>query len=178
MGQSQTVFVGLGSNLGDSANQLLEGWQALGRYRGVTLEKLSSPYLSAPVGMTSSFWFTNAVGRLQTSRSAEDLLDILLDTEKQLGRIRDGNKQGYQDRKIDLDLIYFGQAIIDTPRLTVPHPYRSTRLFVLAPMAAIAPDFIDPETGESVSTMHRRLQQRIDAGTIEAQEITIRSWPD
>jgi 2-amino-4-hydroxy-6-hydroxymethyldihydropteridine diphosphokinase len=177
MGQSQTVFVGLGSNLGDSANLLLEGWQTLGRYRGVTLEKISSPYLSAPVGMTSSFWFTNAVGRLQTSRGAEELLDILLDTEKQLGRIRDRNKQGYQDREIDLDLIYYGQAIIDTPRLTLPHPHRTTRLFVLAPMAAIAPDFIDPETGDSIFKMHRRLQQRIDAGTIEPQEITLRSWP-
>lgn len=177
MGRSETVFVGLGSNLGDSANLLLEGWQTLGRCRGVTLEKISSPYLSAPVGMTSCFWFTNAVGRLQTSQSAEDLLDMLLDTEKQLGRVRDGNRQGYQDREIDLDLIYYGRTVRDTPRLTVPHPHRAERLFVLAPLAAIAPEFIDPETGDSVLAMQRRLLQRIDSGTIEPQEITMSSWP-
>lgn len=177
MEQHETVFIGLGSNLGDSASLLLEGWRTLGQFRGVELEKISSPYLSAPVGMTSSFWFTNAVGRLQTSRSAEELLEILLDTEKQLGRIRDGKKQGYQDREIDLDLLYFGQMIIDTPRLTVPHPHRNERLFVLAPMTALAPDFVDPETGLPVSEMYQQLRQRIDAGTIEVQEITTRSWP-
>lgn len=177
MEQYETAFVGLGSNLGDSANLLLEGWQTLGKYRGVKLEKISSPYLSAPVGMTSSFWFTNAVGRLRTSRSAEDLLEILLDSEKQLGRIRDGKKQGYQDREIDLDLIYFGQTILDTPRLTVPHPHRNKRLFVLAPMAAIDPDFIDPVTGKSIAEMHQSLLQRIEKGAVEPQEITSRSWP-
>ena len=177
MEQYETAFVGLGSNLGDSVNLLLEGWKRLGQYRGVAVEKISSPYLSAPVGMTSSFWFTNAVGKLKTSRSAEDLLEILLDTEKQLGRIRDGKKQGYQDREIDLDLIYFGQTIIDTPRLTVPHAHRSTRLFVLAPMAAIAPDFIDPETGHPVSEMYQRLQHQIESGAVEPQEISTGSWP-
>lgn len=177
MEERETVFIGLGSNLGDSANLLLEGWQTLGEYRGVELEVISPPYLSAPVGMTSSFWFTNAVGRVQTSRSAEELLEILLDTEKQLGRIRNGKKQGYQDREIDLDLLYFGQVIIDSPRLTVPHPHRNERLFVLAPMAALSPDFVDPETGLPVSKMYQQLQQRIDSGTIELQEITARSWP-
>jgi 2-amino-4-hydroxy-6-hydroxymethyldihydropteridine diphosphokinase len=177
MRKSETVFIGLGSNLGDSINALLESWQMLGQHQGVSLERLSLPYLSAPVGMTSNFWFTNAVGQLQATCGADEVLDILLDTENQLGRTRDGKKQGYQDRKIDLDLIYFGETVIDTPRLTVPHPHRSERLFVLAPLADIAPDFVDPETGSTILEMHRRLQQRLTSGSLDPQEITPGAWP-
>ncbi len=177
MQSSETVFIGLGSNLGDSINLLLESWQTLGQREGIILERISLPYLSAPVGMSSNFWFSNAVGQLQASRSAGEVLDILLDTENRLGRTRDGKKQGYQDRKIDLDLLYFGETVIDTPRLTVPHPHRSERLFVLAPLADIAPDFVDPETGSTVLEMRRHLQQRIASGSLDPQEITPGSWP-
>ena len=177
MQTSETVFIGLGSNLGDSINLLQQSWQALGQCQGIILEALSLPYLSAPVAMASTFWFTNAVGQLQASRSAGEVLDILLETEKQLGRTRDGKKQGYQDRKIDLDLLYYGETVIDTPRLTVPHPHRSERLFVLAPLADIAPDFVDPETGSTVLEMYRNLQQLIASGSLEPQEITRAAWP-
>ncbi len=177
METTETVFIGLGSNLGDSAHLLLEGWQRLGHQQGVTLKTISSPYLSSPVGMASNFWFTNAVGQLQTSRRADEILEILLHTEKRLGRVRDEKKQGYQDREIDLDLLYFGATVMDTPRLTLPHPHRNERLFVLAPMAAIAPDFIDPETGYTVSEMHRKLMQQIASGSLEPQEITPGVWP-
>ena len=178
METTETVFIGLGSNLGDSTLLLREGWELIGRHRGVTLDTISLPYLSSPVRMASHFWFTNAVGRLTTSLSADEILDLLLEAEKQLGRTRDKNKRGYQDREIDLDLLYFGAQIMDSPRLTVPHPHRNDRLFVLEPMAAIAPDFIDPETRHSVREMRQRLKQRIALGKIEAQEITAGTWPD
>lgn len=177
MDTTETVFIGLGSNLGDSAQLLREGWELLGRHLGVSLETISLPYLSSPVGMASNFWFTNAVGKLTTSCSAGEILDLLLDIERRLGRTRDDMKQGYQDREIDLDLLFFGAKVMDTPRLTVPHPYRNDRLFVLEPMAAIASEFIDPETGHSIAEMHRRLRQRIESGNIEAQEISPGVWP-
>ena len=66
---------------------------------------------------------------------------------------------------------------MDTPRLTVPHPHRNDRLFVLEPMAAIAPEFIDPETGKSISEMYRGLKLRIESGKIESQEISTGMWP-
>ncbi|MGI9536542.1 MAG: 2-amino-4-hydroxy-6-hydroxymethyldihydropteridine diphosphokinase [Desulfocapsaceae bacterium] len=176
METTETVFIGLGSNLGDSSHLLQEGWDLIGRYQGVTLETISLPYLSSPVGMASNFWFTNAVGKLQTSCSAGEILDLLLDTEKRLGRVRDEKKLGYQDREIDLDLLYFGAEVMDSPRLTVPHPHRNDRLFVLEPMAAIAPDFVDPETGKSIEEMHRRLKLRIESGNIESQEISTGVW--
>ena len=178
METTETVFIGLGSNLGDSPQLLLDGWELIGRHQGVALDTISLPYLSSPVGMASHFWFTNAVGRLTTSRTAGEILDLLLDTEKRLGRIRVANKRGYQDREIDLDLLYFGDQIKDSPRLTVPHPHRNDRLFVLEPMAAIAPDFIDPETKYPIVEMLQKLKQRIASGKIESQEITAGSWPD
>ena len=110
MATSETVFIGLGSNLGESSQLLQEGWELLGLHPGVTLATLSAPYLSSPVGMASNFWFTNAVGQLTASCSADEMLDLLLVTEKQLGRVRDDNKRGYQDREIDLDLLYFGDT--------------------------------------------------------------------
>lgn len=177
METTETVFIGLGSNLGDSAQLLREGWELLGRHQEIRLDTISLPYLSSPVGMASNFWFTNAVGKLTTSRTAGEILDLLLDTERRLGRTRDAMKLGYQDREIDLDLLYFGAAVIATPRLTLPHPHRNDRLFVLEPMAAIAPEFIDPETGHSIAEMHRRLTQRIASGKIEAQEISAGVWP-
>lgn len=177
MATTEIVFIGLGSNLGESSQLLMEGWELIGLHPGVTLETISAPYLSSPVGMASNFWFTNAVGQLTTSCSAEEMLDLLLDTEKQLGRVRNKKKRGYQDREIDLDLLYYGSRIMDTPRLTVPHPRRNDRLFVLEPMTVIAPDFKDPETGQPMVEMHRRLKKRIASGTIEAQEITAGSWP-
>ena len=178
METTETVFIGLGSNLGDSTQLLREGWELLGRHQEVTLDTISLPYLSSPVGMASHFWYTNAVGRLTTSCTAGEILDLLLDTEKQLGRTRDARKRGFQDREIDLDLLYFGAQIMDSPRLTVPHPHRNDRLFVLEPMAAIAPDFIDPETRYPIVEMRQRLKHRMASGKIEAQEITAGTWPD
>jgi 2-amino-4-hydroxy-6-hydroxymethyldihydropteridine diphosphokinase len=178
METTTTVFIGLGSNLGDSSHILREGWELIGRRQGVSLELISRPYFSSPVGMASNFWFTNAVGQLSTSCTAIQILELLLEVEKRLGRIRDERKRGYQDREIDLDLLYFGAEIMDTPRLTVPHPHRHERLFVLEPLAAIAPDFIDPEIGCSAAEMCRRLKQKIASGTIISQEITAGAWPD
>lgn len=177
METTETVFIGLGSNLGDSPHLLREGWELIGRHQGVNLDTISPPYLSSPVGMASNFWFTNAVGKLTTSLTAREILEVLFATEKQLGRVRDQSKRGYQDREIDLDLLYFGAQIMDTPRLTVPHPHRNDRLFVLEPMTAIAPDFIDPETGYPIAEMLRRLKQRIASGKVEVQEINAGSWP-
>ena len=178
METTETVFVGLGSNLGDSSRILRQGWELIGTHRGVTLEIISRPYFSSPVGMASNLWFTNAVGKLSTSCTAIQMLELLLEVEMRLGRVRDERTRGYQDREIDLDLLYFGAEVMDTPRLTVPHPHRNERLFVLEPLAAIAPGFIDPETGCSIAEMHRWLTRKIASGKMKNQEITAGAWPD
>ncbi|MCI5132971.1 MAG: 2-amino-4-hydroxy-6-hydroxymethyldihydropteridine diphosphokinase, partial [Candidatus Electrothrix sp. EH2] len=78
--QVYSAYIGLGSNLGNSLDLLQEAWQALGQYPDITLQALSSPYRTRPVGMESSHWFINAVGRLRTPLAPEALLDLLLTT--------------------------------------------------------------------------------------------------
>ena len=149
-----TVYIGLGSNLGDGRANLLAAWRLLGEEEGISLLALSSPYTSAPVGMASAQWFTNAVGCLETSLSGHELLAILLAVEQRLGRDR---QQG-PDRTVDLDLLYFGKAVIDDTRLTVPHPEIANRLFVLAPLAEVAPDFKHPVLGLTTLELRRKIE--------------------
>ena len=172
------AFVGLGSNLGDRNHTLLKAWKMLGAREGIELVTISRPYVSAPVGMTSSNWFVNAAGWLKTCHSAHRLLDILLKTEKYLGRIRSGDDTGYQDRVVDLDLLYFGALIHADERLTLPHPHLYDRLFVLAPLASIAPEFNDPVKQTSVLALHDQLAGRIDQGVTANQQIEESDWQD
>ncbi len=172
------VFVGLGSNLGDSVHTLLKAWKLLGKQQGVELINISSPYISSPVDMTSDNWFTNAVGQLATDHSASRLLDLLLETEQILGRVRSPLQQGYQDRVVDLDLLYYGTEIHGDPKLTVPHPHLYERLFVLEPLMSIAPAFIDPDKNESILALYQQLAERIENKIVENQQIKKSDWND
>ncbi|MEE4166446.1 MAG: 2-amino-4-hydroxy-6-hydroxymethyldihydropteridine diphosphokinase [Desulfocapsaceae bacterium] len=172
------AFVGLGSNLGDSGNTVLTAWKLLGGQQGIDLVKLSRPYLSAPVGMTSDNWFTNAVGHLRTHHSAHCLLDIFLATETSLGRVRSESSSGYQDRTVDLDLLYYGALVHTDAKLSVPHPHLYERCFVLAPLASIAPDFMDPARQTSFLLLHEQLLERIHQGITANQEIEESDWDD
>lgn len=176
MNQRQPAWIGLGSNLGDGKKILQHSWQRLGELPGISLDTLSSPWRSAPVEMDSANWFTNAVGRVQVEISAEELLHAMLVVEKDFGRHRDDGAKGYQDRSLDLDLLYFGRDAAlerDTPFLTLPHPQISNRLFVLLPLQEIDPDLLDVATGEKIPGMIRSLQQSA-AGM---QQIEAEQWP-
>lgn len=172
-----SVLVGLGSNLGESGQTLLDAWHYLGEYQQVELIALSPPFVSSPVDMSSVNWFTNAAGHLRVQCSAMEFLAILMDVEQHLGRRRDSSKPGYQDRTIDLDLIYFDKEIIEEPRLVVPHPNRLGRLFVLAPLAVIAPDFVDPLKNKSLRALYDALLVDMAEGRLEIQEISLEQWP-
>jgi 2-amino-4-hydroxy-6-hydroxymethyldihydropteridine diphosphokinase len=173
---TEQVFIGLGSNLGDGRRILREAWSALGDLPGIELDGLSSPYLSAPVGMVSQHWFTNAVGRLRVTLAPLALLDHLFAVEAQFGRTRTGG--GYADRTLDLDLLYFGDATSDSPELTLPHPRLRERLFVLAPLAELAPFFRDPISQKTMQHLHEQLQKRIVEGSSARQEIVRGEWED
>ncbi|MGW8162013.1 MAG: 2-amino-4-hydroxy-6-hydroxymethyldihydropteridine diphosphokinase [Desulfobulbales bacterium] len=138
------AYIGLGSNLGDSLLVLQQAWLALGRQPGIQLHRLSSPYRTRPVGMVSTHWFINAAGSVLTTLHPEELLDILLDVEKQFGRIRDRTKKGYQDRELDFDLLMYGDCVQSSRRLVLPHSEMHKRLFVLWPMSEIARDVQHP----------------------------------
>jgi 7,8-dihydro-6-hydroxymethylpterin-pyrophosphokinase len=102
---------------------------------------------------------------------------MLLETERILGRVRDGQKNGYQDRAIDLDLLYYGSLIYDDPRLTLPHPHLKERLFVLEPMIDVASGFVDPVVSKSMLELHQILRRKIDNREIDNQEIKRGTWP-
>ena len=170
------AFIGMGSNLGDSKSLLQEAWQALGNVEGIVLDGLSSPYMTAPVDMTSQHWFTNAVGRLAVTLAPLDLLKALLTVEASFGRTRSEQNFGYQDRSLDLDLLYYGKTVMDAPELTLPHPRIADRLFVLVPFAELEPDFRDSLSHETISSMEKRLYERLGSATNKKQEIIRGAW--
>lgn len=133
-----TAVLGFGSNLGQSANILHAAWTALRDVPGITPGEISSPYRSQPLAMDSPHWFVNVVGLLQTSLSPRALLHILQAMEIEYGRVRDPNAVGYQDRRLDLDLLLYDDLILDSPELILPHPRMHERRFVLDPLGEVA----------------------------------------
>lgn len=164
--KKQTLaFIGLGSNLGEGRANLMAAWQRLGQVSGIRLLKLSSPYLTEPVGMNSRQWFTNAVGEIVTSLAPDELLAALLAIEAELGRDRSLTR----DRPVDLDLLYYGKLRLNTSSLTVPHPHLAERLFVLAPLAELAPELVHPLLGLSTMELIHNLRNQ--------EKVERRNWP-
>jgi len=174
-----TAYIGMGSNLGDGKATLMEAWEALGDIEGIFTDRISSPYKTAPVEMTSQHWFTNAVGRLEVTISPPELLKNLLEVEALLGRSRKKGTFGYQDRSLDLDLLYFDDVVMDDPDLTLPHPRISGRLFVLEPLAELSPDFIgDLMSERTVRQMVQDLREQMTGKNGKSQEIIRDTWDE
>lgn len=147
------VYIGLGSNEGDSCRNLQNAWKKLAEAGCGVLLSLSAPYKSEPVGVDTENWFVNAVGVIETKLAPEVLLGKMLAIEKELGRDR---SKGI-DRSIDLDLLYYDDLVLMTPQLVLPHPEIQDRLFVLLPLAELAPDHIHPVLGKSTTMMRKDL---------------------
>lgn len=133
------VYLSLGSNVGDRAanlNSAIEQLQALGK-----IEKVSSFYETEPVEFENQPWFLNCAVKLDTEKMPKQLLAGILDVEQEMGRRRT-QKKG--PRAIDIDILLFGNSIIDTKGLTIPHPAMHERRFVLEPLAEIVPDVRHP----------------------------------
>jgi len=170
------AYIGMGSNLGDGISILSRAWQSLGENAEIKCLVLSSPFKTAPVDMSSHHWFTNAVGRVATHLAPAELLQEMLRLEASFGRKRDAKSFGYQDRALDLDLLYYDDLLMDTPDLTVPHPRIKDRLFVLAPLLELAPDHKDPLSGGTVRGMEEELKKRMRDKMVEQQEVIGGSW--
>ena len=143
--------------MGNSIRNVRRAWEKLGEKDGVRIVSLSSLYESEPVDMDSKNWFINAVGVLKCSCSVEELLDIVLTVEKELGRTRQADHHGHQDRTIDLDILFYDEMIMDTPSLKLPHPEIHNRLFVLMPLAELAPDLVHPVKRVTIETLKKQL---------------------
>ena len=133
------IFLGLGSNLGDRKRFLDEALAALPGC-GITIDTVSSIYETSPVGVTDQPDFLNMVVEVTTELSARQLLEAIKGIEKDLGRTS-GPRWG--PRVIDIDLLLYGDEVIDEPDLVVPHPELFSRQFVLDPLREIAPQRFD-----------------------------------
>lgn len=133
------VYLSLGSNVGNRAANLEE---AISRLAALgTVSAVSSFYETEPVELTAQPWFLNCVVALDTEKMPRQLLAGILDIEQQMGRRRI-QKKG--PRTIDIDILLFGNSIVDTASLTIPHPAMHERRFVLEPLAEIAPEARHP----------------------------------
>ncbi len=138
------VFIGLGSNLADPVEQVTTAVKALQLLPDTKVIQSSSLYASPPMGPQDQPDYTNAVVALDTTLSAHDLLDQLQEIEQQHGRER---KRHWGERTLDLDLLIYGDRIIDDERLQVPHPGMPLRSFVLYPLQEVAPELMIPGMG-------------------------------
>ena len=142
------VFLGIGTNLGDRERNLQAAFAILSQK--MVILKESSIYQTAPWGYLDQPAFLNQVIEAQTDLSPLNLLGFLKDTEKVLGRQANFR---YGPRLIDLDILFYGNRIIQTPRLQIPHPRIAQRAFVLVPLAEIAPDFVHPQNKQTITQL-------------------------
>jgi 2-amino-4-hydroxy-6-hydroxymethyldihydropteridine diphosphokinase len=139
------AYIALGSNLGDSKQQLLDAIEKLSSLPNSHVLARSRLYRTPPWGKLEQPDFLNAVVVFETPLSPHELLDALLEIERDAGRVRNGERWG--PRTLDLDLLHVAGQTINDDRLTLPHPHISQRAFVLLPLSEVAPDLEIPGHG-------------------------------
>jgi 2-amino-4-hydroxy-6-hydroxymethyldihydropteridine diphosphokinase len=155
-GDAATAYIALGSNLGDRQNTLRSAITALRQIGSV--DAISSFYETAPIGITEQPEFLNAVVSLRTALPPQQLMVTLLRIEQQHGRDRSASvPKG--PRTLDLDLLSYGDVVMETPTLTLPHPSLAERRFVLVPLAEIASQWRHPVSGKSAAILLSDLSQ-------------------
>jgi 2-amino-4-hydroxy-6-hydroxymethyldihydropteridine diphosphokinase len=137
------VYIALGGNLGDPRTNLEQAVERLAADPAIDVVAVSSLRETDPVGYTDQPRFLNGALAAETTLRPRELLERLLAVERELGRTRTGPRQG--PRTVDLDLLLYGDATIDEPGLTVPHPRLAERRFVLEPLAELEPDLVLPD---------------------------------
>ena len=147
-----TVYLGLGTNIGNKKENLTRAIEALSLALGKCLA-VSTYHETTPWGFDSKNSFLNCAAVFNTETTALQLLDITENIERELGRTTKSTNGNYSDRIIDIDILLCDGEVIETPRLAVPHPLMHKRTFVLAPLAEIAPDAIHPTSGKSISEL-------------------------
>ena len=141
----ETAYLSLGSNLGDRAASLraaIAQLDAAGR-----LVAVSSFYETQPVDVPDQPWFLNCVAAIETEKTPRALLQLALQDEAEMGRLRMRDKGA---RNIDIDVVLFGDRVVNEPGLKIPHPAMQRRRFVLEPLVEIAPEARQPELGKTV----------------------------
>ena len=151
-----TVYLGLGTNIGNRKENLTRAIEALSLALG-PCTALSSFIETAPWGFESDNTFLNCAVAFETELTPLQLLDTTERIERELGRTTKSNGGIYHDRVIDIDILLYGEEVMETPRLTIPHPLMHQRDFVLTPLEEIAPNAIHPALGKSINQLAAEL---------------------
>ena len=154
MTQSNTVFLGLGSNIGDKLNFLKKAVEQINQLENTTVTEISSIYKTPPFGYENQDYFLNCAIKIETDLNHKNLLHLLQNIEIKLGRKR---LIKWGPRTIDIDILFFNDEIINEPNLKIPHPYIQERAFVLIPLNDIANDFIHPVLQQDINSLLKNL---------------------
>ncbi len=148
------AYLGLGANVGDREANLREAIALLDAHPGIDVRRLSSVYETEPVGLRDQPRFLNQVAEVAVTLTPEALLEAILSIEAALGRIR---RTRWGPRTIDIDILLYGDALVDRPGLRIPHSGLRERAFVLLPLHELAPDLVLPD-GEPLAALLARLE--------------------
>lgn len=150
------AYIALGSNLGDKQQNLEQALDRLQQH-GVRVLAVSPWIPTAPYGVTDQPDFLNGAAKVEWSGDAESLLHTLLGVEQEMGRQR---KRHWGERNIDLDLLLFGEEVLHTDDLNLPHPDMANRNFVLEPLCAIGPEVVHPVLKKTIRELWQALQEK------------------
>jgi 2-amino-4-hydroxy-6-hydroxymethyldihydropteridine diphosphokinase len=153
-----TVYLGLGTNIGNKKENLTRAIEALSLALG-HYTQLSSFIETAPWGFESDNPFINCAAAFETELSPMELLDTTEKVEREMGRTTKSSGGTYHDRVIDIDILLYGNETVATERLTIPHPLMHLRDFVLEPLEQIAPDVLHPTIAKSIRELAREMKE-------------------
>ena len=145
-----TAYIGIGSNLGNPEENCTKAIEKISSIKDIKIISKSSFYQTEPIGGVQQDWFVNSAIEIETDLSPENLLSVLLSLELAMGRTR---KEKWGPRLIDLDLLFYGNLVLDNKDLTLPHPEIQNRKFVLIPMSEIAENLIHPTLKKTIKTL-------------------------
>lgn len=155
------AYLCLGSNIEDRVSYIQQATNLLVETKLVNLIRSSTLYETEPWGNKDQSWFLNAVIEVKTSLEPKELLELCLSVEHKLGRTRDVSDK-WGARKIDIDILLYGDLIYEDEKLTIPHKHLQGRAFALVPLLELIPDYIHPKYKRSLIDLHEALENPED----------------
>jgi 2-amino-4-hydroxy-6-hydroxymethyldihydropteridine diphosphokinase len=150
------AFIGVGSNVGDKADNCRKGIEAIDGIEGCTVEIQSPLYETEPIYLEDQDWFVNGVAKIGTDFASQMLFENLKNIEQRMGRQPEGVRFG--PRALDLDILFFDDLVLRAGLIEIPHPRLHERRFVLRPLCDVAPELIHPVLGKSIRFLLSQLQ--------------------